>query len=72
MIKFSKKTLFFLMVLMCIMGGITLSMVDWEVFNDGAGIDIYREIDLPLIFLGLAFGFMFPYVKKLKEEEKSN
>lgn len=68
MMKFSKITLFILMTLMSILGGITLNMVNWNVFSVGKGIDIYREIDLPIIFIGLAFSFMFPYVKKLKEE----
>ena len=67
--KPSKKILFALMFLMSTLSGITLCMVDWEVLEKGKGIDIYREINTPLIFFGLAFLFMIPYVKKLKEEK---
>lgn len=69
--KPSKKTLLVLMILMSSLGGISLSMVNWEIFNTAKGIEIYREINLSLIFIVLAFYFMFPYVKKLKEEREN-
>jgi len=66
--KPSKNTLFFLMFLSTIFGGITFSIVDWSVFESGKGI--IAELQLPVIFLALAFSFMIPYVKKLKEEKE--
>ena len=71
MIKFSKATLFILMVSMCVLGGVSFAVIDWDIIETGKGIDIYNEIDLPIIFLLLAFSFMLPYVKKVKEEQQS-
>lgn len=68
--KPSKKILVGLMILMSILCGITLSMVDWEVVENGKSVEIYREINTPLIFFGLSILFMIPYVKKIKEESK--
>ena len=65
--KFNKLTLFILVLLMSTCAGITIYMINWEVFENGKGI--FREIHLPLIFLGLAFYFMVSYVKRLKESE---
>lgn len=66
--EFNKVTLFILMTSMSILGGISLIMVDWEVFENGEGI--FREIRLPIIFIGLSILFMIPYVKKIKESKK--
>tara|TARA_R110000787_G_scaffold17133_7_gene54079 strand:+ start:318 stop:527 length:210 start_codon:yes stop_codon:yes gene_type:complete len=66
--KPKKKTLLVLMILTSMFGGLTLSWVNWGVFETGKNIEIYNEIELPLIFLLLAFVFMIPYVKKIKEE----
>ena len=65
--KPSKVTLLVLMISMAVMGGITLNWVDWKVFETGKGV--LRELQLPLIFLALAFYFMVPYVQKLKKEK---
>lgn len=70
--KLSTKMLLFLIILMSVLGGLTFSWIDWEVIETGKGIDIYREIDLPIIFLLLGFSFIVPYVKKLKEEKESD
>tara|TARA_Y100000815_G_C13176491_1_gene437618 strand:- start:363 stop:575 length:213 start_codon:yes stop_codon:yes gene_type:complete len=68
MIDLSKKTLFFLILLNAVLGGITSHFMNWEVFETGKGI--LKEIQLPLIFLTLSFVFMFKYIKKIKEEKK--
>ena len=68
--KPSKKILFALMLLMSTLGGITLSMVDWDIIETGKRVDVYNQIDLPIIFFLLSISFMIPYVKKLKEENK--
>lgn len=66
--KPSTKTLLFLMILMCVLGGLTFSWIDWEVIETGKSIDVYREVNLPIICLLLAFSFIVPYVKKIKGE----
>lgn len=66
--KPSKKILLVLMIFTAVMGGITLNWVDWKVFDTGKGV--FRELQLPIIFLALSLYFMVPYVKKLKEEKK--
>lgn len=68
--KPSKFYLFILMLFTAIMGGISLSFIDWDIIEKGKGIDIYNQIDLPVIFFLLSISFMIPYVKKLKEENK--
>ena len=66
--KPSKLTLLILMISMAVMGGLTFSWVDWKVFETGTGI--WRELQLPIIFLALSIYFMVPYVQKLKKESK--
>ncbi|OUS00076.1 hypothetical protein A9Q86_11590 [Flavobacteriales bacterium 33_180_T64] len=68
--KPGKKTLFVLMILMAIFGGLTSYWIDWTVFETNKGV--LREIQLPIIFLVLSFYFMIPYLKKIKEEKKNN
>ena len=63
------KTLFFMMLLCAIMGGLTFSWIDWNNLNTTKGI--IDEFQLPVIFLILSFYFMVPYVKKLKEDKKN-
>ena len=64
--KPSKLVLFILMVANATFAGLSLIFVDWTVFETGRGI--YDEIHQPALFLVLSLFFMFPYVKKLKEE----
>lgn len=64
--KPSKLVLFILMVANSIFAGLSLIFVDWKVFETGQGI--YDEIHQPVLFFLLSIFFMFPYVKKLKEE----
>lgn len=68
--KPSKKVLFFLMIINATLAGISLFLIDWNVFETGKGI--YKEVSLTAVFLGLAIFFMIPYVKKLKEEKINN
>jgi hypothetical protein len=70
--KPSKRVLLVLMILTSTLGGITLSWVDWNIIKTGKGVDVYNQIDLPIIFLLLSIIFMIPYVKKLKEEKDIN
>lgn len=43
--------------------------VDWDVVASGKGV--YNELQQPVLFILLSLFFMFPYVKKLKEESDS-
>lgn len=67
--KPSKTILFILMLSMIIVGGISFSLIDWQVFNSGFN-GAYRELLTPVLGLFFGFYFMVHYVKKLKEEEK--
>lgn len=66
--KFNRTTLFVIMLLMSICSGISIYMINWDVFEKNEGI--FREIHLPIIFIGLTFFFMVNYVKKLNDNEK--
>lgn len=63
--NFNKTTLFILIVLMSICSGISIYLINWEVFETGEGI--FHEIHLPIIFICIAFYFIPQYVKKVKE-----
>jgi len=67
----SKAVLFFLMLLCITMAGIFFSKIDWQVFDVGTGKEIYRELQLPVLFFLLFISFVFPYVKKIKEEKEN-
>lgn len=64
--KPSKKILLILMLSMAIIGGITFNFVDWDIIEKGKGIDVYNEIELPIIFFLLSISFMITYVQKIK------
>jgi hypothetical protein len=66
MIKLSKKLLFILIIVMPILGTISYTMIDWNVFNSGIR-GAMKELRLTLVFFGLGVYFIFPYVRKLKE-----
>ncbi len=65
--KPSKLTLLILILITSISGGITLSYVDWEAIKIGK--KIFGELKLPIIFIILSLYFLFPYVKRLKEDK---
>lgn len=67
MFKPSKKILFFLITSSAILGTISFTLIDWDVFNSGT-IGMIREIATSIILYFLGFLFLFQYVKKLKEE----
>ena len=67
MFKPSKKILFFLITSSAILGTISFTSIDWDVFNSGT-IGMIREIATSIILYFLGFLFLFHYVKKLKEE----
>jgi len=64
--KPSKNILFFLVIGNATLAGISLYLVNWKVFENATGRDIYREIATPVLFFCLAIFFVFPYVKELK------
>lgn len=66
--KLSKLALFIIFFVMTICAGISLIFVDWEVIKSGK--NIVSELEQPVLFLLLSLYFMFPYVKKIKEENK--
>ena len=68
--KPSVKVLFSLMILMVILGGISLNFVDWNILQEGRFIEIYNEVDIPIIFFLLSISFLLTYLKRSKE--KSN
>ena len=67
MFKPSKKILFFLITSSAILGTISFTLIDWDLFNSGT-IGMIREIATSIILYFLGFLFLFQYVKKLKEE----
>jgi len=69
--KPSKIVLFVFMLFTAIMSGVTLSFIDWDIIENGKGIEVYNQIDLPIIFFVLSISFMIPYVKKLKKDKDS-
>ena len=54
------------MLSMAIIGGITFNFVDWDIIEKGKGIDVYNEIELPILFFLLSISFMITYVQKIK------
>jgi hypothetical protein len=64
--KPSKKTLFFLILFMAILTGISLGGVNWKIVEEGK--NIFNEFLLPGLFIGLSFSFLIPYLKIIKEE----
>ena len=67
MFKPSKKLLFFLITSSAILGTISFTLIDWNVFNSGTK-GMIKEIGTSIIFYFLGFLFLFQYVEKLKEE----
>lgn len=65
MIKFSKKTIFILLLINGIMTGVSLSDVNWGLFNK----EYLKEGLLPAIFLLLTTSFLIQYIKIIKEEK---
>lgn len=65
MIKFSKKTAFYLALIMCIFFVFSIRDVNWDLVNKGE--NIYRELSFSISFLILTVYFILYYVRKLKE-----
>ena len=66
--KPSKMILFILMISMTAVGGVSFSMVDWEIIESGKFYDVYSKLSLPILGLVLGLYFMVHYVKKIKQE----
>jgi hypothetical protein len=67
--KPSKLTLFIIFITMTVCAGISVAYIDWDVIASGKGV--FKELQQPVLFILLSLYFMFPYVKKLKEESAS-
>lgn len=70
MIKLPKKIAFVLFVGVTILLAITLTNIDWSIFNTHVDLTVkFKEIREPLIFLILAIFYINYYVTRLKEEK---
>lgn len=69
MVKFSKKTAFFLMIIMSLLLVFSMRNVDWELIYKGESL--YKELSISIVNLLLTIYFMVYYVNKLKEESKN-
>ena len=65
--KPSKAVLFFLVLINATLGGVAFSFVDWQLVRSGQGV--FKELELPVLFLLLSIFFVFSYVKKLKGDK---
>ncbi|WP_430409755.1 hypothetical protein [Kordia sp.] len=65
--KPSKLVLFIIIFTMTICAGISSIFIDWESVSQGK--NLVKELQQPILFLLLSLYFVFPYVKKIKEEE---
>jgi hypothetical protein len=64
----SKKILLFLIFTCTILAAVSYRLIDWNNYEKGTSNAI-KELRLTLVFLGLAFYFIFPYVKKIKSNK---
>lgn len=69
--KLSNILLPLLAVLMVVLGTISYRLINWEVFHSGTSGAI-KEARLTFVFFGLGLYFLFPYVKKVKEDRHNN
>ncbi len=67
--KLSKLTLFIIICTMSVSAGISIIFINWDVFESGKGV--LKELMQPVLFILLGLYFLFPYVKRLKEESSS-
>jgi len=65
-----KKSIVWINVVNCDNGLCSFSFIDWDIIVKGKGIDIYNQIDLPIIFFVLSTSLMIPNVNKLKEDKE--
>jgi len=59
------------MLLCTILGAVSYTLIDWNNYEKGISNAI-KELRLTIVFLGLAFYFTFPYVRKLKKSKKDS
>lgn len=67
--KLSKLTLFIIICTMSVSAGISIIFINWDLFESGKGV--LKELMQPVLFILLGLYFLFPYVKRLKEESSS-
>ncbi|RKQ43279.1 hypothetical protein BXY85_3898 [Roseivirga pacifica] len=58
-----------LIISLSILGTISFKLIDWEQYHKSTS-DAFRELRISLVFWGLSFYFLFPYVKTLKNRKK--
>ena len=69
MIKIAKIVALFLMILMTIVSGYSLSGVDWGTKNIDR--NIFRELKRPSMYLSLTIFYMIYYIRMLNKEKKN-
>tara|TARA_B110001469_G_C9646557_1_gene327032 strand:- start:813 stop:1043 length:231 start_codon:yes stop_codon:yes gene_type:complete len=69
MIKIVKIVALFLMILMAIVSGYSLSEVDWGTKNIDR--NIFRELKRPSMYLSLTIFYMIYYIRMLNKEKKN-
>lgn len=68
MIKLSKKTVLFILVVMCIITVLSLREINWEKLLNGE--DVYKEISATLAYFLTTVLFFIYHLKNLKEGQK--
>lgn len=68
--KPSKLVLFIIIFATTICAGISSIFIDWEAVAQGE--NLVKELQQPVLFVLLSLYFVFPYVKRIKEEEANN
>jgi hypothetical protein len=63
----SKLVLFIILFTMTVCAGISSVFIDWE--SVAQGENLIKELQQPVLFVLLGLYFVFPYVRKIKEEE---
>ncbi|GGE36266.1 hypothetical protein [Psychroflexus planctonicus] len=70
MINFNKYVLFLLILISTIGAGISLIFIEWNNIVDT--LTFIKEVHLTLVLFFAGLFFVFPYIKKIKEENKNN
>jgi hypothetical protein len=68
--KPTKTVLFLLMSINATLAGISLAYVDWNAINKND--NVFRELQLPVLFFLLSIYFLFPYIKSIRKDKRSN
>lgn len=63
----SKKILLIIIFICTVLAAVSYKSIDWNNYHQSFGGAI-KELRITLVFLGVAFYFLFPYLKKVKKE----